>query len=72
MDTLEKEYLRDVQAGLPIEPPENYYEGNDVHAAPRLLWRAHGALLFANWLNYFVYQETPYDIGSIPKEKHRG
>ena len=72
VDTLEKEYLRDVQAGLPIEPPENYYEGNDVHAAPRLLWRAHGALLFANWLNYFVYQETPYDIGSIPKEKHRG
>lgn len=72
VDTLEKEYLRDVQAGLPIEPPENYYEGNDVHAAPRLSWRAHGALLFANWLNYFVYQETPYDIGSIPKEKHRG
>ncbi len=63
--TLEKEYLRDKNAGLPIRPPENYYPDDDDTKAPLMTWRAHASLLFSNWLNYFVYQTTPYDIGSI-------
>jgi homoserine O-succinyltransferase len=63
--TLEKEYLRDKNAGLPIRPPKNYYPDDDDTKAPLMTWRAHASLLFSNWLNYFVYQTTPYDIGSI-------
>lgn len=65
-DTLEQEYLRDVAAGKPISVPENYYPGDDVHQSPRVCWRAHANLLFCNWLNYFVYQTTPYDLSMIP------
>ena len=63
--TLEKEYLRDKNAGLPISVPENYYPDDDDTKAPRVSWRGHANLLFSNWLNYFVYQTTPYDITQI-------
>ena len=63
--TLEKEYLRDKKAGLPIKPPKNYYPGDDDTKAPVMSWRAHANILYTNWLNYFVYQTTPYDIWSI-------
>ena len=68
-DTLEKEYLRDKNAGLPIAMPENYYPGDDDTKEPMVLWRSHANLLFSNWLNYFVYQTTPYDIMSIGREE---
>ncbi len=64
-DTLEKEYLRDKAAGLPIHVPENYYPGDDDTQEPIVRWRGHANLLFSNWLNYFVYQTTPYDLGTI-------
>ena len=67
-DTLEKEYLRDKNLGLPIRVPENYYPNDDDTKAPLVRWRGHGNLLFSNWLNYFVYQATPYDISDIGKE----
>ena len=60
--TLEKEYLRDKNQGLPILPPENYYPDNDDTKAPVVSWRSHANLLYSNWLNYYVYQTTPYDI----------
>ncbi len=63
--TLEKEYLRDKNAGLPIEVPVNYYPYNDPTKEPRVTWRSTANLMFSNWLNYFVYQETPYDITKI-------
>ena len=64
-DTLEKEYLRDKGQGLPISVPENYYPNDDDTLAPVVRWRSHGNLLFSNWLNYFVYQTTPYDLKKI-------
>ena len=67
-DTLEKEYLRDKNLGLPIQVPENYYPGDDDTKDPIVRWRGHGNLLFSNWLNYFVYQTTPYDIMTIGQE----
>ncbi len=63
--TLRKEYLRDKNAGLPIEMPENYFPDNDDTKEPVSTWRAHANLLYTNWLNYFVYQTTPYDINEI-------
>ena len=63
--TLEAEYLRDINAGLPIEPPKNYYPDNNPANDPLVLWRSHGNLLYGNWLNYFVYQETPYNPEEI-------
>ena len=64
-NTLEKEYLRDKNAGLPISVPENYYPNDDDAKPPLVTWRSHANLLFSNWLNYFVYQTTPYDITKI-------
>ncbi len=64
-DTLEKEYLRDRNAGLPIRVPKNYYPDDDDSRPPRMSWRAHANLLYSNWLNYFVYQNTPYDLNEI-------
>ena len=64
-DTLEKEYLRDKGQGKPIHVPENYYPNDDDSQEPLVRWRGHGNLLFSNWLNYFVYQTTPYDIMTI-------
>ncbi len=63
--TLDAEYRRDVAEGLNTKPPANYYEDNDPNKDPIVRWRAHGSLLFINWLNYFVYQSTPYDLESI-------
>lgn len=63
--TLDTEYRRDLAKGLPIAMPENYYRDNDPAKGPLVTWRAHGNLLFSNWLNYYVYQETPYDINTI-------
>ena len=63
--TLKKEYLRDKNAGLPIEIPENYFPNDDDTKDPISTWRAHANLLYTNWLNYFVYQTTPYDIKDI-------
>ena len=63
--TLEAEYLRDKNQGLPIAVPKNYYPGDDDTKEPIVRWRGHANLLFSNWLNYFVYQTTPYDIMSI-------
>ena len=64
-NTLDTEYKRDLEKGLPIDVPKNYYFGNNPQNAPIVRWRSHANLLFSNWLNYFVYQETPYDIGQI-------
>ena len=63
--TLDTEYRRDVDKGLPIEVPRNYYVDNDPDKGVMVRWRAHANLLFSNWLNYFVYQETPYNINDI-------
>jgi homoserine O-succinyltransferase len=60
-NTLKSEYERDIAKGLPIEVPINYFPENDPSAEPVVKWRAHANLLFSNWLNYYVYQETPYD-----------
>jgi homoserine O-succinyltransferase len=65
-DTLEKEYRRDVDAGLPIAVPEHYYPDDDPTRRPASTWRSSANLLFANWLNYFVYQATPYNVETIP------
>ena len=64
-NTLEKEYLRDKALGINPKVPKNYYPGDDDTKPPMLTWRAHATLLFTNWLNYFVYQTTPYDIDKI-------
>lgn len=63
--TLANEYQRDVQRGLSPAVPRNYFPGNDPQAVPTMLWRSHANLLFSNWLNYFVYQQTPYDLSCI-------
>lgn len=63
--TLKSEYERDKNLGLPIRPPANYFPGDDDTKEPVVRWRGHANLLFSNWLNYFVYQTTPYDLKSI-------
>ena len=63
--TLDTEYRRDLANGLPIQKPFNYYRDDDPEKGPLVTWRGHGNLLFQNWLNYYVYQETPYDIDEI-------
>lgn len=68
-ETLNKEYTRDKLAGLSPKVPANYFPNDDDTKAPLLTWRAHATLLFTNWLNYFVYQTTPYDINEI-KDKN--
>ena len=64
-DTLLNEYNRDVSQGLPIEIPKNYFKNDDPKKNPVVSWSSHANLLYSNWLNYFVYQTTPYDIESI-------
>ena len=64
-NTLDDEYKRDIEKGLPIDLPQNYYIDNNPNNPVNVRWRSHGNLLFTNWLNYFVYQETPYDIDKI-------
>lgn len=60
--TLHKEYIRDKDKGLPISLPVNYYPDDDDTKKPRLQWRSHGNILYSNWLNYYVYQQTPYQF----------
>ena len=64
-DTLKNEYLRDKAAGLPIDVPKNYVPDDDDTKEPIVRWRSCANLLYSNWLNYFVYQSTPYDIDQI-------
>jgi homoserine O-succinyltransferase len=64
--TLKSEYDRDVNKGLPIHVPKNYYPNDDPRQTPTVRWRGHANLLFSNWLNYYVYQVTPYDVNQIP------
>lgn len=67
-DTLRREYIRDKDQGLNIQVPQNYFPDDDDSREPMVRWRGHANLLFSNWLNYFVYQTTPYDIMSIGDE----
>ena len=67
--TLKNEYLRDLAAGINPSVPENYFPGDDPEKEPVVLWRGHANLLYCNWLNYFVYQTTPYDISKIHWEQ---
>lgn len=64
-DTLKTEYLRDINKGLSIDMPENYFPENNPENEPQMKWRAHANLLYSNWLNYYVYQATPYNIDDI-------
>ncbi|MGA2080748.1 MAG: homoserine O-succinyltransferase [Holophaga sp.] len=64
--TLRGEYNRDRQKGLPIAPPRNYFPDGDPDQEPLVRWRGHASLLFSNWLNYYVYQQTPFDLTRIP------
>ena len=64
-DTLATEYFRDKNKGLNIDIPENYFKDSDPSKPPMMLWRAHANRLYSNWLNYFVYQTTPYNINDI-------
>ncbi len=61
-ETLKTEYLRDLAKGLPIKMPVNYFPENDPAQAPIMTWRAHANLLYSNWINYYVYQQTPYEL----------
>lgn len=64
--TLKGEYDRDVNKGLPIHVPKNYYPGDNPNQNPHVRWRGHANLLYSNWLNYYVYQITPFDLNEIP------
>jgi len=64
-NTLAKEYFRDREKGLAIAVPENYFPADDPNQPPQMNWRGAGNLLFTNWLNYFVYQKTPYDLTTL-------
>jgi homoserine O-succinyltransferase len=69
-NTLKNEYDRDINRGLDIAVPQNYYPQDDPGQAPLVSWRGHANLLFANWLNYYVYQDTPYDLSKLsPKDE---
>ena len=70
-ETLENEYLRDLNAGKSIEPPVNYYEDGDPQKRPVVRWRSHAHLLYGNWLNYYVYQETPYDLNTLTPTQYK-
>ncbi len=73
--TLHEEYMRDVEKGLPIEMPQNYYRGHNPGNPPLVRWASHANLLFNNWLNYYVYQETPFDLKEVEQLgeiKHHG
>ena len=68
-DTLEKEYVRDKTAGLPIHVPNNYFPNDNDSEAPVCSWRSSANLLYSNWLNYFVYQSTPFDLREVVPQK---
>ncbi len=67
-DTLKLEYLRDVERGLPIHPPKHYFPDDDPLRTPVVRWRSAGQLIYTNWLNYYVYQTTPYDLTELDRE----
>ena len=67
--TLNKEYVRDVNLGKPIEVPKNYFPNDDPSKPPMVTWRSHANLLYSNWLNYFVYQTTPYNLEELSSDK---
>lgn len=64
-DTLANEYFRDIDKGLHIEVPRNYFPGDNPKNEPKITWRSHANLLYSNWLNYFVYQNTPFDLSFL-------
>lgn len=66
-ETLALEYERDVAKGVDIDLPENYFPNSDPSKPPNVIWRAHGQLLYSNWLNYYVYQTTPYNLIDLPE-----
>ena len=68
-NTLALEYFRDVEKGLPVSVPKNYFPNDDPTATPSIYWRAHAQLMYSNWLNYYVYQSTPYDIEKIGRDE---
>ncbi len=70
-DTLKKEYMRDKAQGLPIKVPENYFPNDDDTKEPIVSWRGHANLLYSNWLNYFVYQTTPYDLSTMKAKNEK-
>ncbi len=69
-ETLANEYFRDINKGLDIKIPENYFPDDDPTKEPRMVWRSHASLLFQNWLNYYVYQQTPYDLEDLKKKMY--
>ncbi|MDL2316432.1 homoserine O-succinyltransferase [Desulfovibrio sp. OttesenSCG-928-A18] len=69
-DTLAKEYFRDVQRELPIKMPKHYFPGDDPTRPPLVSWRAHANLFFSNWLNFYVYQETPFEREAIGPDRN--
>lgn len=71
-DTLKREYDRDVAKGLDIPVPRHYFPDDDPAREPRATWRAHAQLLYTNWLNYYVYQTTPYDLDRVGSESEDG
>ena len=71
-DTLKNEYLRDLSEGKEIDIPKNYFPDDNPKKDPKVTWRSHANLLFSNWLNYFVYQTTPYDITEIKLKSSKG
>ena len=68
-NTLANEYARDVGKGIEPAFPLNYYPGDDARYDPILSWRSYSTLIFTNWLNYYVYQQTPYDLRKIKEKK---
>ena len=67
-DTLAKEYHRDVKAGLDPDVPKNYFDGDDANTEPRIRWNLAATTFFSNWINYAVYQETPYRLEELEKD----
>lgn len=68
-DTLAAEYFRDLEKGLPIRIPAHYFEDDDPKKSPKFIWRGHANLLFVNWLNYFVYQQTPFNLEEMDRSR---
>lgn len=64
-DTLAKEYFRDKEKGLDIDVPYNYFPNDDDNSVPIMSWKSSANIIFSNWLNYFVYQKTPYDLAQL-------
>ena len=67
IETLATEYFRDLDKGLPISIPKNYFPDDDPTKAPVVRWRSHGTMLYTNWLNYYVYEEVPFDLEDTAK-----